>query len=238
MSLTSDGQVLLKHVRRILANLTDAGRELSELQGLEKGEIRIGASAMLSTYFLPTFLFGFKKQYPGMQIRLVEAGTHTLEKMIIAGELDLAMLQASSENDDIRYSAHLNEEVVACLPIHHHLTEKSSLTIEEFCQQPSVMFRKGYYLRDSVDARALNANLALDIQLETNLVDLLKQFVKNGIGIGTCLPMIVENEPLLCVRPFDPPIHLDLAWAWKKNHYLSKATQAFLAFYEKNTASD
>ena len=234
MSLTSDGKVLLKHSLLILENLAEAGRELTELKGLEKGEINIGAPAMLSTYFLPTVLLGFKKNFPGVRIRLVEAGTQTLEQMVNAGELDIALLHSEPESNAIRYSAKFNEQVVICLPANHLLSQKKSIKIEEFCQEPLVMFRDKYFLRDSVEKRAHDANVNLDIQFETNLIGLLMRLVREGVGIATSLAMIVENEPLLCVRPFNPPIHLELAWGWRKDHYLSKSAQAFLSFYEKS----
>lgn len=236
MTLTSDGRTLLKHVRTILSNINEASRELTELKSLDSGEVNIGASAMLSTYYLPQWLLAFKKQHPGILIRLHEAGTSDLEEKVIAGELDLALIQASNENSAIRYRAHMSEQVVACLPVFHHLAEKSALTIEEFCKQPVVMFRKGYYLRDAIETRAKDTNLSLDLQFETNLVDLLKQLVSQEVGIATCLKMILTDDPMLCTRPFDPPIELDLAWAWKKNHYLSKASQALLNFFEQQTA--
>lgn len=235
MSLTSDGKVLLKHVHQILENLADAGRELTELQGLEKGTINIGAPAMLSTYFLPSVLLGFKNAYPGIRIRLVEAGTQILEQMVGAGEVDLALLKYNADNNDIRFATKLSEEVLVCLPVHHPLAVKPSITIDEFSHNPLVMFREDYFLRDSVEVRARKAKVSLDIQFETNLIGLLMRLVREEVGIATCLSMIVENDPLLCVRSFDPPIHLELAWGWKKNQYLSKAAQAFLTFYDQHS---
>ncbi|MFQ3282301.1 LysR family transcriptional regulator [Reinekea sp.] len=235
MSLTSDGKVLLKHVHQILENLADAGRELTELQGLEKGIINIGAPAMISTYFLPAILLGFKSAYPGIRIRLVEGGTQTLEQMVCAGKLDLALLQHDEDNNDIRFATKLSDQVLVCVPVDHQLAEKTSITIEEFSQHPLVMFREGYFLRDSVETRARNAKVSLDIQFETNLIGLLMRLVRDEVGVATCLAMIVENEPLLCVRSFDPPIHLDMAWGWKRNQYLSKAAQVFLTFYDQHS---
>jgi DNA-binding transcriptional LysR family regulator len=232
MTLTSDGEVLLTHTRRILEGLTDATRELTELQGLEQGEVKLGASAMLSTYYLPGYLLAFKKAYPGIRVRLYEAGTDTLEQMVINGELDLALIRSEKPHDQIRYASQLSEQVVVCMPKHHHLATLESISIEAFCKQPTVMFRSGYYLRDAVEQRARLQGISMDVQFETNLVDLLKNLVKQEMGLATCLAMIVENEPLLCTRPFDPPIPLELAWGWKKNHYLSKASQAFLNFFE------
>lgn len=233
MSLTSDGQVLLKHVRSILEGLEDAVHELAELQGLESGEVNIGASAMLSTYYLPRYLFRFKKRYPGIRVRLVEGGTDTLEQWVVNGDLDLALLRSEQPHDQIRYASQLSEQVVACMPTQHPLAERESIDIETFCRQPAVLFRKGYFLRESIEQRARANGLSLDVQFETNLVELLKNLVMNEMGIATCLSMIVDDEPSLTCRPFDPPIPLELAWGWKKNHYLSKASQAFLACFDE-----
>lgn len=230
MVLTADGQVLLKHARSILAELEDAGRELSDLQGLKRGDIHVGASSMISTYLLPSRLIAFNRAYPGIRIRLVEAGTDTLERMVIDGELDLALLRSEHPHEQIRYTANLSEQVVACLPVDHPLAERPSLSLEAFCAQPLVMFREGYFLRESVERRARQAGLDLDVRFETNLVELLKHLVVNEVGIATCLSMIVTNECRLCTRPFDPPIPLEMAWGWKRNHYLSRASQAFLSF--------
>lgn len=237
MTLTRDGEVLLRHTRGILDSLTDATRELQERRGLESGEVKIGASAMLSTYYLPRFLLLFRKRYPGIRLTLVEAGTDTQEQMIINGELDLALLRCDRPHDQIRYSSKLEEQVVACLPTHHHLAEQESIDIERFCQQPLVLFRQGYFLRESVEQRARQAGAELDVRVETNLVELLKQLVLAEEGIATCLAMIVRNEPRLTTRPFNPPIPLNLAWGWKKNHYLSQAGQAFLSFYDGEVAA-
>ncbi|MBU2863262.1 LysR family transcriptional regulator [Reinekea forsetii] len=233
MSLTSDGNVLLKHAQNILKNLSEASHELSELRGLEKGEINIGASSMLSTYFLPGVLIKFKQAYPGIRVRLYEAGTKTLENKVISGELDIALLQSSPENADIRYTATLSEQVVACLPIDHHLANKKAISVDQFSDYPLVMFREDYYLRDSIELSAQQEKKKLNIQFETNLIELLKKLVREQVGIATCLSMIVENEPDLCTVPFNPPIPLELSWGWKMNHYLSKAAQAFLKFYEQ-----
>lgn len=237
MSLTRDGEVLLRHTRQILEGLADAGRELQERQALDSGEVKIGASAMLSSYYLPPILLAFRKRYPGIRLSLIEAGTDTQEQMIINGELDLALLRSDKPHDQIRYVSQLDEQVVVCMPTHHHLAQLDSIDIERFCQQPLVLFRQGYFLRESVEQRARRAGLSLDVQFETNLVELLKKLVLAESGIATCLAMIVQNEPRLTTRPFNPPIALQLAWGWKKNHYLSQASQAFLNFYDSQASN-
>lgn len=232
MLLTSDGEVLLKYARLIMAQLEEANRELSELKGLESGVVHLGASAMLSSYLLAPKLIAFKQKYPGIRLRLTEAGTDTLEQMVMNGELDLALVRYEPEHEHIRHADKLAEQIVALLPTHHHLAEKEAITVEAFCKQPLVLFRKGYFLRESIESRARQAKRSLDIRFETNLIELMKKLVMAEVGLSTCLDMIIENDSRLCTRPFDPPIPLNLAWGWRKNHYLSQASQAFLEFWK------
>ena len=234
-ALTADGRVVLEHANRILTDINNASRQITDLQDLDQGEIHIGASAMLASYYLPEFLLQFHQKFPGIRVQLVEAGTETLEQQVIDGELDLALLRAEPRHEQIRYAARLDEQVVVCLPKDHALAAQHSIRLEQFCAEPLVMFRKGYFLRDSVAGLAAISGLKLDVRMETNLIELLKRLVSNRVGIATSLSMILSDDSDLCTRPFDPVIPLELAWGWKKNHYLSRAAQAFLSYYQQRT---
>lgn len=73
-------------------------------------------------------------------------------------------------------------------------------------------------------------NLALDIRMETNLIELQKSLVRNEVGITTCLSRILQNEHQMTSIPFELKIEFKLSLAWKKNHYLSKASKAFMIY--------
>ena len=66
--------------------------------------------------------------------------------------------------------------------------------------------------------------------METNLIELQKSLVRNEVGITTCLSRILKDEAKMTSVPFDPKIEFKLSLAWKKNHYLSKASKAFMTY--------
>lgn len=233
MALTTDGQVLYKHAGLILECVHEAERELQELKGVESGVVQFGASSMLSSYYLPAVLTAFKTRYPGVRVNLIEAGTASLQQMLIDGELDLALIRSDRAHEQIRVVELFDEEVVACVPRDHAFAGASSVSLEQFCDQPLVLFREGYFLREAVSQYCRQNNRALDIRFETNLVDLLKSLVTNGVGISTGLSMILELDDNLVAVPFDPPIPLHIGLGWKKSHYLSKASRAFLEFMQQ-----
>ncbi len=236
MTLTSDGQVLLRHAERILETIRQAERELEELKGVETGVVQFGASSMLSSYYLPRVMVAFKQRYPGVRINLIEAGTASLQQMLIDGQLDMALVRTDRIAEQLRYVELLEEEIMACVPRSHPFAQRQEITLDEFCAEPLVLFRDGYFLREAISQHSQKRQQPLDIRFETNLIELLKSLVRHGTGISTGLSMILEGESELVAVPFAPRIPLYLGLGWKKNHYLSKASRAFLAFMQETLA--
>ena len=232
MSLTAEGQVLLRHTKIILEDVEQAEKELQELKGLTSGVINFGAPAMLASYYLPDALEQFKKSYPGIQINVHEAGTATLAQMLVNGELDLALIRGDREHEQIRHTLLAQDQIAACVPTNHEFASRNSITLEEFCQQPLVLFKNGYFLRETINSYCQQNKVQPNIHFETNLPELLKSMVRRQIGIGTCLPILVANDPQLKAIPFDPPIPLQLGIGWKSSHYLSTAAKAFVSFLQ------
>lgn len=234
--LTSDGKVFQQYAIALLEQSKQMTLALEELKEGMKGNISLGVSAMMGSYFFPQLLSKFKKAYPQIKIHLIDQGTAALETLLINGELDLALVRCDNENEQLRYTALMEEEVVAAMASQHPLAVKKSLSLNEFCQYPLVLFHEGYFLRESVSQHSKKHQIKLDIRMETNLIELQKTLVQNDVGITTCLARILEGEKNIKAVSFDPTMSFKLALAWKKSHYLSKASQTFIHFFEDNMA--
>lgn len=228
--LTAEGKVLYKLASKLLSQAKQVELEIEELKELEGGTIRFGVSAMMGSYYFPNVLSKFKQQYPKIKIHLVDQGTAALENMLLNGELDLALIRGDLENPQLRYTELINEEVVAGMVNSHSLATQQTLSLAQFCQQPLVLFHAGYFLREVVSQFAKKQQLKLDIRMETNLIELQKSLVRNEVGITTCLSRILQHESQMTAIPFEPKIEFKLSLAWKKNHYLSKASKVFMAY--------
>jgi len=228
--LTAEGQVLFKLATQLLSQAKQVELELEELKDLERGTIRFGVSAMMGSYYFPKVLTDFKQEYPNIKIHLVDQGTAALEKMLLNGELDIALVRGDLENPQLRYTELIDEEIVAGMVKTHPLAMEKTLSLAQFCQQPLVLFHEGYFLREVVSQYAKKSHVELDIRMETNLIELQKSLVRNEVGITTCLSRILEGDPQMTSVPFEPKVAFKLSLAWKKNHYLSKASKAFINY--------
>ena|SRR5215213_10404905 len=69
VALTEAGRLLEPHAYRVVAALDDARHVIEEVQGLERGVLRIGASTTPGVYLVPELIAGFKRLHPKIEVR-------------------------------------------------------------------------------------------------------------------------------------------------------------------------
>jgi DNA-binding transcriptional LysR family regulator len=235
VSLTAEGEIFLEHARSILAGVRSAKKEMEELRGLARGEVRVGIPPMMSAYFFPRIICDFAKQYPNMQLSVLGEGASRIQRMISQGELDMGVIAGGTFPDTLEVRRFLREEVVICVHQDHPLAEREKLTLDEFTKQPLVFYKEGYYLRELIIDVLKESGLRPNIRFESNLYTLIKSLVRNGMGVSIFLRMVVADDTELRAISFDPPLYLDLQIAWKKHGHLSLANRAFVDFLLANT---
>lgn len=72
---------------------------VSFLNNLNKGKLTIGITSFLGTKILPYIIPRYSKQFPNIEIDIIESNTATLEKKIEEGKLDFAIMHATNVED-------------------------------------------------------------------------------------------------------------------------------------------
>ncbi len=230
ISLTAEGENLLRHAERILDNLSAAETEMAELRGLTQGEVRIGIPPMMSSYYFPQIIREFCAAYPNLKLTVTGEGAASIQRLLSRGELDMGVITGSNLMAGLKSRHFLREEIVACVPLGHPLAERETLSLAEFLREPLILFKEGYYMRELMDDLMAAEGLQPQVVFETNLFSLVRSLIKQGLGISTFLRMVVSGDEDLVTISFDPPLHLDLLIAWKAERSLSRANRAFIDF--------
>jgi DNA-binding transcriptional LysR family regulator len=233
VALTPEGQALLVHARAILSRVEEAHKEMEELRGLEKGEIRIGLPSMFGSYYFPQIITEFKKKYPALNISVVEEGTIEVVKLLDRKEVDIGFIVLGENEEHHEFVPLLREEMVVCVPAGHHLADRSSMRLEELLNEPLVLFKEGYLQRRLIMEASQNATTSPNVTFSTNQLSLIKSLVAEGFGITLFLNMVIKQDHNLVPVSLDPPVFLHLGAAWNKDTYLSKACQTFMNFLKQ-----
>ena len=230
ITLTAEGAIFLQHAKTILGQVKAAQRAMDEMKELSRGEVSIGLPTMLGSYYFPQLISEFIRQHPNLNFSVKEHGTRTLQRMIVDGELDLGIVVTENIPEALEFRPFLQQEMVVCVPPEHPFARRKIVTFADFAPEPLVLFKEGYFQREVIARVSRQAGLPPRIIFETNLLPLIKQMVRRGVGITTLLEMVIADDPELVAVKFEPSIRFELGIAWKKNSCLSQANRAFVDF--------
>lgn len=237
ISLTPEGEIFLHHVNEILHKIDEAKTEMYELRGLEKGEIRIGLPSMFGSYFFPHMIKEFKKRHPSLLITVVEEGTLQIQRLIERKEVDVGFIVLDHPPEHFEVLPLLKEDMVVCVPSNHPLCAKRTVSYGELLDEPLVLFKEGYFQRKLIEQASRATGVVPNVTFSSNQLSLIKSLISEGVGITLFLKMVIRPEDKLTALALNPPVTLELAAAWKKNSYLSRASQAFLHFLKQQQCS-
>lgn len=208
--LTAAGERLVGHARGVL-EATDRAREAVADTGPAVHTLRVGAPALLASAWLPATLADFLDRRPDVRLQVVVAGARIVEAQLAAGELDLALTSEYQPSGQVEATALFEAALGACVAEAHPLAGRAQVAWREFLAQPLVLFPRGYYQRDLIEAQAARHRTTLQTAAETDALPLLKAILRLGRAAGLLMPMAVSAGEGLAVVAFDTPARLRIA---------------------------
>lgn len=231
--LTAEGQVFLHRVESILGSLEEAVIEMQDYQGLAKGIIKLGVPPMIGSFIFPEIFAGFRKKYPNIDFIITEDGSLAVRELLEQGVLDLGIIIMKEESRYLDTVLIQENQIVACLPLGHHLAGARSISFADLRYEKFIMLKEDTYHRRVVLEACEKAGYFPEIILSSSQTETIRALVANGLGISFLLESIAQRKKDLVWIPLADPLKIHISLAWKKDKYLSKASQAFIDFAKK-----
>jgi DNA-binding transcriptional LysR family regulator len=139
--LTLKGQQFLRHCHRILADVSDARDVLHDQGKADTGRIVLGVTRLIAGYLLPRLLADFAREFPGIEIVLVEDTSAHLEHMLVGGEIDVALmvLQPDARPSSLRTEVVSLSRYRVWLPIGHPAGRKGRLSLRDVAAETHII---------------------------------------------------------------------------------------------------
>ncbi|QOV89636.1 LysR substrate-binding domain-containing protein [Humisphaera borealis] len=200
---TQAGTILADYARRIFGLAAEAEQRLAELRGLERGELRIGASTTIAVYLLPPVFVAFRSKFPGVKLTVDIANTHDIQDRLAAGLIDVAMTEGDADEAEFVVDPFMTDELIAIAAPGHPLAAgktggktggTNSVRAEVLCREPFVVREAGSGTRAVVE-RALSARgLAVTPVMAVGSTIVIKRAVAAGVGIAFVSRLACELE--------------------------------------------
>jgi DNA-binding transcriptional LysR family regulator len=185
VTLTEAGRLLMRHAAGLFAAERDAEEELAALRGLRRGTLSVGASTTVATYQLPPILGAFHKRYPEIELRLTSANTRAIADLLLARELDVALVEGPVEEPGIAVRPWHDEEMVLIAAPDHRLAKAPSPLPTAAIADEIVLVREpGSGTREVALAALETHHIVPRSILEVGSTEAIKQIVAGGLGIA------------------------------------------------------
>lgn len=231
LRLTEAGEALLPYARAILAQVEEARAAMAERVGLKAGRVSIGAPPTVGAHLLPPLLAAFHQRYPGITLRLHEAGIQSLLDLLEAGLTDLAVVALPVSDELLTVTPLLNEPLVLIVSPTHPLAGRSEVTMTELRNERWILSPASYELREATLKACRDAGFTPQTVMEGGETETLVRFVVAGLGIALVPALAVagfHNVAILTIR--DQNLTRSLGLVWRSDRNASPAARALREF--------
>ncbi len=229
--LTEAGEALLPHARTVLAQVEAARAEMAERIGLRRGRASVGTPPTVGTQLLPKALASFNQRYPGIELRLHEAGIQTLLDLLETGLADVAVVTLPVEDQALTVVPLFSEELVIVVGRDHPLSGYSHISLSDLHDEPWVLSPENYELREATLSACKKAGFMPRVVLDGGETDTLLRLVAAGVGIALVPRLAVQsNNGLGVLQVSDQALTRSLGLVWRGDRVASPAARALREF--------
>jgi DNA-binding transcriptional LysR family regulator len=197
LRLTSAGERFFEFAEAILESYDCLKEDLSELQGLQRGRLRIAAPFTTLYHLVPETLKEYIIQFPYVELTILDRSQQVVIELVRNGDIDLGFTLESEVPKDLSLLRWKRVETVLMVPVGHPLAEAERVTLRQIAKYSLILPPKNLRLtcRRILEERFQKLGLDYQIVMESSNVELTSLYVEMGLGIS--FATVVRDLPAL-----------------------------------------
>ena len=232
--ITEPGQLVLQSVEIIMREVANLKRIGEEFSKQDAGTLSIAATHSQARYVLPERVAMLRRQYPKVQVVLHQGTPGDVVRMLQDDVADIGLATEALAEQAALVSLPCYEwQHVLVVPAGHALAAVERPTLEQLAAEPLVTYHPSFTGRSRIDAAFERARLKPNVALEAIDADVIKTYVRLGMGVGIVAEMAMRAESPGGDLAWTPLGHLfgsnTSRVAFKRGAYLRNFVFAFAA---------
>lgn len=232
--ITEAGKILQTHAQKVFYELEQAEIEINELLGMQRGKLTIGCSG---SHLLHSTILSFHKQYPDIELSIVDMTTEKTTEKILQNEFDLGVVFLPIDEPQLESITLFRSELMVVASNDHPLATKSSIMLKEIENERVFLLPKNYIIRKVIDAYCFRAGISLQPKVElSDMYSLIEiATLNNGITIFPKSYLThLQNEQITTVPIVDHLPLKEIGVIFRKEANRAPLVRSFLQHLLKN----
>jgi LysR family cys regulon transcriptional activator len=230
--ITEPGQHVLKSIELIMREVGNLKRIGEQFSAQDSGTLSIATTHTQARYVLPVPVAKLREAYPKVNVSLHQGSPEQVARMVMdeVAEIGIATEALPDHRELVTLPCYEWQHVLV-LPHAHPLAKKERISLEDLAAEPLITYHPAFTGRTRVDHAFAQRKLQPRIALEAIDSDVIKTYVRLGLGIGIVAEMAVRDDGSnadLAVRPLGQLFGQNVARvAFKRSAYLRNFVYKF-----------
>jgi DNA-binding transcriptional LysR family regulator len=237
IELTDPGRQVVEDGRGIVARYDQLRQVVAEHLGLQRGTVRVGGGATVTSFVLPPVIGEFLLAHPGIRFHVKEAGSREIASDVRAGDLELGIVTLPLPTHDLDLSELMVDRVVLVARPDHALAGQARVRPNDLEGQPFVAFEPGSAIRQHIDSALGAAGVHVEVVMELRSIpSILKMVATTGsLAFVSSTSLDAESElRTIAIRGLS--ISRTLGLVTRRGIHLSPPAEAFAARLRRHAA--
>ncbi|MFZ9060131.1 MAG: LysR substrate-binding domain-containing protein [Steroidobacteraceae bacterium] len=192
--LTPAGRRVLERARRILDETRNIKRLSEEFRDERRGSLSIATTHTQARYVLPAVIKQFRREYPEVKLHLHQGTSEQIAQLAAEDRVDFAIATGSDEQFPgvvLLPCYRWHRDII--VPAAHPLSRLERPTLKDLSRHPLVTYVFSFTGPSSLAGLFEAAGLPMDVALTARDADVIKTYVRLGLGVGIVACMAMQE---------------------------------------------
>ncbi|MGH8243813.1 MAG: HTH-type transcriptional regulator CysB [Steroidobacteraceae bacterium] len=192
--VTAAGKAVVEHAARLLEEAENIRRLSADFQDESCGSMSIATTHTQARYVLPPVIKQFRSRYPKVDLHLHQGTSEQIADLAAADRVDFSIATGSHElfpTLALMPCFRWHRDIV--VPRDHPLAGVERPTLRQVSEYPIVSYVFSFTGRSSLSEIFEREGLELDVALTARDSDVIKTYVRLGLGVGIVAGMAYDE---------------------------------------------
>ena len=193
--ITEPGEHVLKSIAIIMREVGNLRRIGDQFSAQDSGTLSIATTHTQARYVLPQPVAKLREAYPKVNVSLHQGSPDQVAKMLLdeVAEIGIATESLTHYAELITLPCYQWQHMLV-LPAGHALVGKEAITLADLAAEPLITYHPSFTGRTKIDEAFAAVHLQPRIALEAIDSDVIKTYVRLGLGVGIVAEMALKED--------------------------------------------
>ncbi|MEO7885989.1 MAG: CysB family HTH-type transcriptional regulator [Polaromonas sp.] len=193
--VTEPGEHVLKSIELIMREVGNLRRIGEQFSVQDSGTLSIATTHTQARYVLPQPVARLREAFPKVNVSLHQGSPDQVARMVLdeVAEIGIATESLTQYEDLVTLPCYEWQHMLV-IPVGHPLSKKENITLEDLAEEPLITYHPSFTGRTKIDQAFAAKRLQPRIALEAIDSDVIKTYVRLGLGVGIVAEMAIKED--------------------------------------------